>query len=81
MDEWHAAVLLFTKNDETAASERFRFYNLSGLALAEFKCMCYLELKSGCVSLTSVCGQEEVPIGLLKRNMRAMSQGNGSKFF
>lgn len=28
----------------------------------------YLELKSGCVSLTSVCGQEEVSIGLLKGN-------------
>lgn len=42
------------------------FYNLQTLVLSEFWCMCYLELKSGCVSLTSVCGQEEVPIGLLK---------------
>lgn len=42
------------------------FYNLQTPVLTEFWCMCYLELKSGCVSLTSVCGQEEVPIGLLK---------------
>lgn len=33
---------------------------------AEFRCMCYLELKSGSVSLTPICGQEEVPIRLLK---------------
>lgn len=31
----------------------------------------YLELKSGCVSLTSVCGQEEVPIRLLKKKIQA----------
>lgn len=32
-------------------------------------CKCYLELKSRGVSLTSICGQKEVPIRLLKKKI------------
>lgn len=48
--------------------KRQRMDNSYRRALTEFQCRRYLELESGCVSLTSVCGQEEVPIGLLRGN-------------
>lgn len=47
---------------------------------AEFWCKCYLELKSGSVSLTSVRGQEEVPIRLLETEKESQASGSSSRF-
>lgn len=41
-------------------------------------CRCYLELESGSVGLTSVCGQEEVPVGLLETEGEYQASGSSS---
>lgn len=41
---------------------------------------CYLELKSGSVSLTSIRGQQEVAIRLLKTKHTSHTSGDNSRF-
>lgn len=70
-------IFIIVVNDVVSGNSQSKFLKDNE---AEFWCMCYLELKPGSVSLTSIRGQQEVAIRLLKTKHVSQASGNNSRF-